>query len=65
MTQNTLGHALLMLGESGDNDALRPAVQAYEAALQEPSWRKTAYAAVTERNLARAREIARMRRLDP
>jgi hypothetical protein len=34
-TQNNLGGALRVLGERGDDDALRRAVAAYEAALEE------------------------------
>ncbi len=59
MTQYNLGTALLLLGERGDNEALlRRAVAAYEAALEEfQRCGASAYAAVAERNLARARAL--------
>jgi hypothetical protein len=56
--QNNLGNALRVLGERGDEAALRRAVAAYEAALEVfRSHDAPAYAARTERNLARARAL--------
>jgi hypothetical protein len=47
-----------VLGERGDDEALRRAVAAFEAALDVMlHFRATAYVTVIERNLARARAL--------
>jgi hypothetical protein len=57
MTQTNLGNALWVLGARGDDKALRRAVAAFEAALDELSTHNaSAYVAIIERNLARARD---------
>jgi hypothetical protein len=57
-TRNNLGTALETPGQLGDDDALRRAVAAYQAALDE-LWRHKAPAYISriERNLARARGL--------
>jgi Asp-tRNA(Asn)/Glu-tRNA(Gln) amidotransferase A subunit family amidase len=58
VTQNNLGNALQVLGERGDDEALRRAVAAFEAALNVMlDFCATAYVAVIEQNLARARAL--------
>jgi Asp-tRNA(Asn)/Glu-tRNA(Gln) amidotransferase A subunit family amidase len=55
MTQNNLGNALRVLGDRGDDEALRRAVAAFEAALDERTRERTPLDwAATQNNLGNA-----------